>query len=298
MAQPAKRPSSRADMARSRWWRTSGESAWIMGVLNCTPDSFSDGGNYVDHVRAVEHGLKLWAQGAAIIDVGGESTRPGATPVAVEQELRRVVPVVRALAEQGCRVSIDTMKAEVMAAAIEAGACMVNDVSALRFDASSLSVVADAGVDVCLMHMQGMPQTMQRAPHYRDVVEELVQFFEQRIEACLKAGIAESSILLDPGIGFGKRLADNLALIANLDRFRARFTMPLLLGVSRKSFIQALTGSPVHDRELETAVAGGIGIFAGADGVRVHDVALQMRAVRVASALADHRLQRQGEALS
>ncbi|RMH62345.1 MAG: dihydropteroate synthase [Zetaproteobacteria bacterium] len=281
-------------MTRSRWWRKAGSPAWIMGVLNCTPDSFSDGGNYFDVDRAIAHGLAMWEQGAEIIDVGGESTRPGAEPVPVEDELRRVLPVVRALVAHGCRVSVDTMKAEVMARAIEAGACMINDVSALRFDAASLAVVADAGVDVCLMHMQGTPRTMQRAPHYDDVLGEVASFFAQRIDACLAAGMEPSAILLDPGIGFGKRLEDNLCLIANLGYFRSRFEMPVLLGVSRKSFIHALTGAEVHDRELETAVAGGIGVFDGADGLRVHDVALQRRAARVAAALADHRLQPKG----
>jgi len=285
------RQNSRIDMTDSCWHRQDGQPAWIMGVLNCTPDSFSDGGTFFDQGSAIRHGLQMWHQGASLIDVGGESTRPGAVSVSVDEELRRVVPVIRELAAQGCKVSVDTMKAEVMKQAVAAGACMVNDVSALRFDEDSLDCVAETGVNVCLMHMQGMPETMQQAPHYDDVVDEVSAFFEQRLEACCQAGIDAASLLLDPGIGFGKRPEDNLTLIANLDRFRSRFGLPLLLGVSRKSFIQTVTGSPVADRELETAVADGIGIFAGADGVRVHDVALQKRAVLMASAIASHRLQ-------
>ncbi|ATX80558.1 Dihydropteroate synthase [Mariprofundus aestuarium] len=269
----------------SRWQRPANGDVWIMGVLNCTPDSFSDGGSFVDVEKAVTHGLTMKASGAAIVDVGGESTRPGSRPVALEDELQRVIPVVKGLVAAGCLVSIDTMKAEVMSQAVEAGAGMVNDVSALIHDADSLRVVAESGVDVCLMHMQGAPETMQQNPKYSGVLDEVALFFEQRIESCLKAGVAESSILLDPGIGFGKRLEDNLALIRGISEFKRRFSMPVLLGVSRKSFIGQLTGSPVEDREIETAVAGAIGILQGTDIVRVHDVSLQARAIRMASAL-------------
>lgn len=262
-----------------------------MGVLNCTPDSFSDGGRFGDPERAIRHALSMQQQGAAIIDVGGESTRPGAAQVPLEEELRRVIPVIRRLAAAGCLVSVDTMKAEVMRQAVAAGAMMVNDVSALGFDPDSLAAVAELDVDVCLMHMQGTPATMQHSPVYQDVLSEVADFFADRIEAALKAGISEDRILLDPGIGFGKRLEDNLQLIANLDRFKQQFGMPLLLGVSRKSFLGALTGMPVEDREIETAVANSIGILLGADVIRVHDVTLQARASKVASALATCRLQ-------
>jgi len=258
---------------------------WIMGVLNCTPDSFSDGGNFVDAEAAVAHGLAMFEQGAAIIDVGGESTRPDAEPVSLQDELQRVMPVVEALVEQGCPVSIDTMKAEVMSQAIAAGASLVNDVSALTYDADSLSLLASTGTNVCLMHMQGSPKTMQQQPLYDNVVEDVSVFFAQRIEACLQAGIESSSIILDPGIGFGKSLDDNLALIQAITRFKKIFDMPVLLGVSRKSFLGQLTSSPVSDRELETAVAGGMGIAYGADILRVHDVVAQKRAIQVASAL-------------
>lgn len=274
---------------RSRWHRPVSEAgrgdAWMMGVLNCTPDSFSDGGKYIDTAAAVAHGLSMWQDGADLIDVGGESTRPGALPVSVEEELRRVIPVVRALSEQGCAVSIDTMKAEVMSQAAAVGAVMVNDVSALCFDKQSLSVVAEADVDVCLMHMQGEPETMQDSPRYDHVIDEVSGFFDTRIEAALAAGISESAIMLDPGIGFGKRLEDNLELIRSLSELKCRFSMPILLGLSRKSFLAQLTESLSEDRELETAAAGAIGIVNGADMLRVHDVGLQKRAIRVASAL-------------
>lgn len=269
----------------SRWHRPEHGNVRMMGVLNCTPDSFSDGGDYIDVDAAVRHGLSMQQAGAAIVDVGGESTRPGAVAVSEREELARVIPVVRALSLAGCPVSLDTMKAEVMRQGIAAGATLVNDVSALCFDADSMAVVAGAGVDVCLMHMQGKPDAMQNAPHYVDVVDEVCAFFEERVSACIEAGIDESALLLDPGIGFGKRLEDNLALIRNLDVIRQRFGMPVLLGVSRKSFLGQLTGSDVSDRELETAVAGAMGIACGADILRVHDVGLQKRAVQVASAI-------------
>lgn len=269
----------------SRWHRPDQGDVWMMGVLNCTPDSFSDGGSFVDVDAAVAHGLSMLRSGAAIIDIGGESTRPGSKPVSVAEELQRVIAVLGELVARGCTVSIDTMKAEVMRQAIAAGASMVNDVSALGHDPESLEVVAAADVDVCLMHMRGTPEDMQLQPEYGDVLAEVLHFFEQRLEACLRAGIAESRILLDPGIGFGKRLQDNLALIRGIGEIKRRFSMPVLLGVSRKSFLGTLTGSPVTEREIETAVAGSFGIAAGADMLRVHDVERQGRAIRVASAL-------------
>ncbi|MDQ6999946.1 MAG: dihydropteroate synthase [Mariprofundus sp.] len=274
----------------SRWQRLKDGDAWIMGVLNCTPDSFSDGGVFLDSAgmnveAAVNHGLEMWKQGAAIIDVGGESTRPGATAVSLQEELARVIPVVRELSQLGCTVSVDTTKAEVMRQAMHAGATLINDVSALGQDAESLQVAVDTGADVCLMHMQGKPETMQLKPEYHDVIEEVSNFFEQRIEVCLQAGVHLSSIVLDPGIGFGKRLSDNVSLIRSIGYFKGKFNMPILLGVSRKSFLGLLTGCPVEDRELETAVAGAVAVAYGADILRVHDVALQSRAIRTASAL-------------
>ncbi len=272
-----------------RWRRPRGGDAWIMGVLNCTPDSFSDGGRHQGFEDAVRHGLEMAREGAAIIDVGGESTRPGAAPVPEDEEAARVVPVIERLAAHGLYVSVDTRKASVMRAALGAGARMVNDVSALSFDPESLEVVADSDADVCLMHMRGTPETMQSMAEYRDVLDEVCAHLEARVAACVARGIGEERIVVDPGIGFGKKLEHNLRLIAGLDVIRRRLGLPVLLGLSRKSFIGELTGRPVADRELETAVADAIGIWQGADIVRVHDVRLQARAVRVASALADHR---------
>jgi len=218
-----------------------------MGVLNRTPDSFSDGGLFEDVDRAVEYARSMRREGAAIVDVGGESTRPGSRPVPVEEELERVMPVVRALARDGLFVSVDTSKSEVMRQALAAGARMINDVRALSGDPDGMAVVAEAGCDVCLMHMQGTPEAMQDQPQYGDVVTEIEDFFKRRVDACLRAGIEESRILLDPGIGFGKRLEDNLLLLASIPRYR-RLGFPILIGVSRKSFLGTLTGSPVGDR--------------------------------------------------
>jgi len=271
-------------MAASRWLASGVDQAWIMGVLNCTPDSFSDGGQFDTVEQALIHAGRMREAGAAIIDVGGESTRPGAAPVSQSEELRRVMPVVEALCGDGFAVSIDTSKAGVMRRAIAAGACMVNDVSALTADQDAMAVVAGAKVDVCLMHMRGVPASMQRDVRYEDVVSEVEAFFEQRVDACVAAGIDASRILLDPGIGFGKRLEDNLALIAAVPRFR-RLGFPVLMGVSRKSFLGAVTGADVGNREIETAAAVAASVLGGADMVRVHDVGLQARAVRVASAI-------------
>lgn len=268
--------------AGSRWLNPPGFAAHIMGVLNCTPDSFSDGGAYIDHDAAVRHARAMCEAGAAIIDVGGESTRPGARPVSLEDELARVMPVIEVLAGQGVTVSVDTSKPQVMRQALAAGAAMVNDVTALRGGEESLAVVAESGADVCLMHMRGEPASMQDSPYYEDVIGEIEAFFRQRVEACLKAGISESAIILDPGIGFGKRLQDNLAIIAQLHRFKS-LGFPLLLGVSRKSFLGAITGSGPIERELETAAAVTACVLRGADILRVHDVAAQSRAIRVAS---------------
>jgi len=275
---------------KSRWFRpqcnhTESDHVWIMGVLNCTPDSFSDGGSYLNLESAIDHAQAMCAQGAAIIDVGGESTRPGSDAVPLEKELARVIPVTSALAKQGHYISVDTMKAAVMSQAIEAGASMINDVSALTHDTDSLHLVADSGVDVCLMHMQGKPKSMQQQPEYVDVLQQVTDFFSRRIDVCLQAGIRESSIILDPGIGFGKRLEDNLALIQGIKNLKQTFNLPVLLGVSRKSFLGQITNCEVNDREIETAVAGAMGISYGADILRVHDVALQRRAVQVASAI-------------
>jgi dihydropteroate synthase len=263
--------------------------AWLMGVLNCTPDSFSDGTKQFDVEALVFKAKQMVAQGADLIDVGGESTRPDAKPVSVDEELSRVIPVIQMLSKEGVCVSVDTMKAKVMAEAIDAGATLVNDVSALQFDADSMAVVASSGVDVCLMHMQGSPQTMQNKPEYKDVLSEVLSFFEQRVDACLNAGIKASSILLDPGIGFGKRLEDNLQLIANLNQIKSRFGFPILLGTSRKSFLGLMTGAEVNQREIETAVSSAVGVFCGADMLRVHDCAAHRKTALVAAQLSDYQ---------
>jgi len=279
----------------SKWLRPEGERAWIMGVLNCTPDSFSDGGKFVGEGakqtvgldRAVHHALTMHQQGANIIDVGGESTRPGSASVPQSEELKRVIPVIEALAAKGLTLSIDTTKAVVMRRAIAAGASMINDVTALRGDPESLSVVAETGVDVCLMHMQGTPDMMQEKPEYQNVLDEVIRFFESRIEICLNAGVSEDAILIDPGIGFGKRLEDNLALIANIGILKQRFGLPVLVGTSRKSFLGQITGADVGAREVETAASVSISTFAGCDLLRVHNVEMQRKAIDVASALRD-----------
>jgi len=269
-----------------------------MGVLNCTPDSFSDGKLILSVNQLISQAEAMINEGADIIDVGGESTRPNATPVSLDEELNRVLPVIRGLSEKGYKLSIDTMKAEVMGKAIDAGACLVNDVSALQFDKESMHIVASSGVDVCLMHMQGTPKTMQKKPNYANVIDEVLTFFEQRIEACLAAGIKSASIILDPGIGFGKRLEDNLELIANLDKIKQRFGLPVLLGTSRKSFLGVVTGAKVQEREIETAVSSAIGVFCGADMIRVHDCKAHQKTVLLASKLADFKLMNAQEAIA
>ncbi|MDQ6987363.1 MAG: dihydropteroate synthase [Mariprofundaceae bacterium] len=271
-------------MARARWFAPSDAHAWIMGVLNCTPDSFSDGGMHVQLADALRHAENMQKEGAAIIDVGGESTRPGSKPVSEAEELRRVIPVIKQLSEKNIPVSIDTCKAEVMRQAIAAGACMVNDVTALAGDAQAVQVIAESDMDVCLMHMRGTPASMQHGVHYNDVVDAVLAFLEARVAVCTAAGIGEERIILDPGIGFGKRLQDNVDLIAAIPRLKA-LGFPVLMGVSRKSFLGELTGSQLADRELETAAAVTACVLAGADILRVHDVAAQTRVIKVASAL-------------
>ncbi len=271
-------------MEHSRWFSPADGDAWVMGVLNCTPDSFSDGGMHAGLEDAAGHAGHLWDAGADIIDVGGESTRPGSRSVPLKEELARVIPVIATLCGNGMMVSVDTSKAEVMRRAIAVGAMMVNDVTALAGDAASLDVVAEAGVDVCLMHMRGMPATMQRDTQYGDVVDEVESFLANRAAVCVAAGVREDAILLDPGIGFGKKPKDNLALIAATPRFK-RLGFPVLMGVSRKSFLGALTGASVEDCEFETAAAVSTCVYAGADILRVHDVEAQRRVVRIASAI-------------
>lgn len=256
----------------------------LMGVVNVTPDSFSDGGLYLDPEAAIRHGSALVEAGAGILDVGGESTRPGAEPVGEGEELGRVVPVVRGLAGSGARISVDTSKAAVAAAALEAGAEIVNDVTALRGDAAMAGVCAERGATVVLMHMLGEPRTMQDDPRYGDVVEDVKGFLAARLEAAVAAGIEEEHVWLDPGIGFGKTLAHNLELLRRLGELRA-LGRPLVVGTSRKSFIGKLDGSPADDRLGGTIASSLLAAAAGADVLRVHDVAELHQALTVATAV-------------
>jgi dihydropteroate synthase len=245
----------------------------VMGIVNVTPDSFSDGGRYLDPAAAVEHGLELERQGAAILDIGGESTRPGAAPVSAADELGRVLPVIEALVSAGvqARLSIDTSKAPVAQAALRAGATLVNDVSALRHDPEMVAIVANSEADCCLMHMLGEPRTMQQDPHYDDVVSEVKSFLEQRMAFAVGQGIPERRILLDPGIGFGKTLAHNLELVRRLDELVA-LGRPVVIGTSRKSFLGRISGRDVDDRVAGTIATNVLAYERGARVFRVHDV--------------------------
>jgi dihydropteroate synthase len=253
----------------------------LMGVVNVTPDSFSDGGQFSSLEEAVGFGRSLALQGASILDIGGESTRPGAASVTIEQEIARAIPVVRALAADGLCVSIDTRHAPVMRAALEAGASIINDVSALEGDPDSLAVAAGSRASVVLMHMRGTPATMQDHPAYEDAPQEIFGYLAGRIEACLSAGMPRERICVDPGIGFGKTLRHNVELLANLDLFH-KLGVPVLLGVSRKSLIAALSrNEPPQDRLAGSIAAALSGIARGAQILRVHDVAETAQAVAV-----------------
>jgi len=256
----------------------------LMGVVNVTPDSFSDGGLYLDPQAAIAHGEELAAQGAAILDVGGESTRPGAAEVAVAEELRRVEPVVAGLAGTGAEISVDTSKEPVAEAALDAGATIVNDVTALRGDPEMAALVADRGAGVVLMHMAGDPRTMQMNPEYGDVVAEVRDFLAARLAAASAAGIDESRIWLDPGIGFGKTAEHNFELLRGLDQLVA-LGRPILVGTSRKSFIGRADGSETDDRLGGTIATSILAAAAGASVLRVHDVREMSQALTVSSAV-------------
>lgn len=257
----------------------------VMGVLNCTPDSFSDGGQFFDPAMAVAHARQMLDDGAAVIDVGGESTRPGAISVPVQEELRRVIPVIETLAQSSsCIVSIDTTKPEVMRAACAAGAEWINDISALTAPDALLAAV-DTGAAVCLMHMQGEPRTMQQSPHYDDVVREVRDYLIQRVETCTAAGIARERLCVDPGFGFGKRLLHNLRLLAQLDAVW-QCDVPLMVGLSRKSMLGELTGRQVDDRVAASVAAVALAVVQGASIVRTHDVSATRDALAVAWAVA------------
>jgi dihydropteroate synthase len=262
-----------------------GDRTYVMGVVNVTPDSFSDGGKFYEIDRAVERAKELINAGADIIDIGGESTRPFSDPIPLEEELKRTIPVIEAIRDfSDIPISIDTTKAEVARRALAAGADMVNDVSALRFDPEMVKVVAEHGVPVVLMHMLGTPKTMQQKPHYDCLFGEILTFLQERIQFAVKGGVSREQIIIDPGIGFGKTVTHNLRLIRDLDVFNI-LERPILLGLSRKRFIGAILNRPVEERELGTAVANTIGIMAGAHIVRVHDMAFQIDAIRMADAI-------------
>jgi dihydropteroate synthase len=257
----------------------------LMGIVNVTPDSFSDGDRFLDSGRAVEHALQLAAEGAEILDIGGESTRPGAASVSVSDELARVIPVIQALARQTDRViSIDTQKPEVAAAAVAAGAAIINDIAAHRTDPAMWESVARTGAGYICMHMQGTPQTMQESPHYADVVAEVREFFEDRLQRLIAVGVRPEQVALDVGIGFGKTVEHNVALLAAISSFQM-LGRPLVLGVSRKSFIGKLAGSLTDDRLAGSIAATMMAVHDGVQIVRTHDVAATRQALQVVTAI-------------
>ena len=256
-----------------------------MGVLNITPDSFSDGGHFLDPIKALDQVQRMADEGADIIDIGGESTRPGAVPVDEEEEIRRLKPIFQVLSRQNSvPISVDTRKASVAQLALDFGAAMVNDVSALRDDPEMGRVVAEAKAGVVLMHMQGDPRTMQQAPSYHDVIGEIKQFLADRLSAACENGIHPQNILLDPGIGFGKNVAHNLTIINRLDQF-LNLGRPIIIGVSRKSFIGQILEKPVENRCIGTAAAVAIAVMRGAHLIRVHDVGLMRDVAKMAKVL-------------
>lgn len=259
------------------------ERPLIMGILNITPDSFSDGGLLVSPQAALDYALQLMDEGADLLDIGGESTRPGASPVSVEEEMRRVLPLVEMLADRNIPVSVDTHKPVVMHAAIQAGASMINDINALQSE-GALNIIASSNVSVCLMHKQGDPQTMQRAPNYQDVVTEVTESLKSYIAAAMHANIAPERLIIDPGFGFGKSLEHNLELLSHLSRFKA-LGVPLLVGLSRKSMLGKITGRDVDDRLAASVTAAVLSVIKGANIVRVHDVKATKDALAVVQAV-------------
>ncbi len=259
-----------------------GKETLIMGILNVTPDSFSDGGKYFEKEKAIERGIEMEEEGAHIIDVGGESSRPGAESISEEEERRRVIPVVKELRKKvKCLISIDTYKSKIAEEAIENGADIINDISGFRFDPEMINVIKKKSVPVVIMHMKGTPKTMQINPFYKNVIQEIKDFFKERLDYLIKNDIDPETVILDPGIGFGKRQEDNEKIIANLDKFQ-ELSRPILLGVSRKSFIGNILNLPPEER-LEGSISSGIiGVLNGAHMLRVHDVKEFLRAVRVA----------------
>jgi dihydropteroate synthase len=260
-----------------------------MGVVNVTPDSFSDGGRFLDPGRAIGHGRQLAEEGADILDIGGESTRPGAQPASAEEELARVLPVLRGLRDLGIPVSVDTLKPQVMRRVLSEGADMINDVTALRAP-GALEAVRDSACGLCLMHMQGEPRTMQIAPRYRDVVAEVRAFLAERVRACEAAGVARERIVIDPGFGFGKNARHNLALLRAL-RELADLGVPVLAGLSRKSTLGKITGRAVQERLAASVAAALLAAERGAAILRVHDVAATRDALLVLRAVIDEEFE-------
>ncbi|MCD6335219.1 MAG: dihydropteroate synthase [Candidatus Latescibacteria bacterium] len=257
----------------------------VMGILNVTPDSFSDGGRFLRLDDALRRAEEMVAEGADLIDIGGESSRPGSDPVALDEELDRVIPVVETLAGRvSVPLSVDTYKAEVARRALDAGAALVNDISAMRFDPAMKELIAERGVPVILMHMRGTPRDMQISPFYEDVIGEIGAFLRERIAEAVSAGIAQSSIVVDPGIGFGKRVADNLEIVRRLDAFHA-LGCPILLGPSRKSFIGKVLDVPSEERLEGTAAVVALSVLRGAHLIRVHDVRQMVRVARMVEAI-------------
>lgn len=267
------------------------KKTYIMGILNVTPDSFSDGGLYFSEKKAIEHALKLVEDGADIIDVGGESTRPGSEPVTLEEEIRRTIPVIKAISKEiRVPISIDTYKAEVARHALDAGATMVNDISGLRFDPYMPAVVAEYGVPVVIMHIKGRPKDMQQNPVYDALIPEIMDYLRISIRLAIKFGIKEDRIIIDPGIGFGKTFEHNLEIINNLKEFTL-LEMPLAIGVSRKAFIGRILGDlPPQERLEGTAAAVAIAIYNGANIIRVHDVKEMVRVARVVDSIIRERI--------
>ena len=258
----------------------------LMGILNVTPDSFSDGGMFIDKKTAVEHGIRLAGEGADIIDVGGESTRPRAEPVSLEEELKRVIPVIRELAgEVDVPISIDTYKSEVAQEAIDAGASIINDISGLRFDDRMAGLAAETGVALVVMHIKGTPRDMQVDPHYDELLKEIGDYLSRSIEIAVEAGVKKENVIIDPGIGFGKRIEDNFILIKNLKYFRA-LGQPLLIGPSRKSFLWKTLNVSTDETLEATAAATAASVLSGADLIRAHDVKEISKAIKIADLIA------------
>ena len=254
----------------------------VMGILNVTPDSFSDGGHFLDTKIAVNHALRMADQGADIIDIGGESTRPGSNPVSINNELARVIPVIKGIRDESTiPISIDTYKSLVARKALEAGANIINDISGLNFDPEMINIVGEHKAPIVIMHIKGTPENMQVNPQYDDLIQEINDYFQKQINFCRNNGIPKSKIILDPGLGFGKKLNDNFILIKELKRF-GELGYPILIGPSRKSFIGSTLDLPVEQRIEGTAAAIAIGIMNGARIIRVHDV-LEMKRVQVIS---------------